>query len=159
MIINVSVDFATTCECPTAQEIQSWITTALSHPQIARSHANATIAVRIVDEDEMRHMNTQYRQKNKPTNVLSFPCQLPDNLKGDQLGDILICAPVVAHEANTQHKLLHTHWAHMVIHGVLHLLGYDHEENAQAEKMEAIEIHLLQQLGFPNPYGAIVTHD
>jgi probable rRNA maturation factor len=154
--VNVSVEYATNCECPSTQAIESWMNAALT--AIGRQ-TPATLALRIVDEDEMQAMNHRYRQKNTPTNVLSFPCQLPDNLKGDQLGDMLICAPVVQQEATAQHKSPQTHWAHMVVHGVLHLLGYDHTETAEAEQMEALEIDILKQLGFPNPYGATLSHD
>lgn len=154
MSLDVSVEYATVCECPSSQEIQHWISAVLSSRK-----PNAILALRIVDADEMRAVNHQYRQKDKPTNVLSFPCQLPSNLKGNQLGDILICAPVVAEEARAQQKSLSLHWAHMVVHGVLHLLGYDHVDPSEADQMEALEIGILQQLGFSNPYGVTLTHD
>lgn len=156
MILDLSVAIATSCECPTSQEIKTWMTAALA--AIGRKKP-AIVAVRLVDNDEMQQLNHLYRQKNKPTNVLSFPCQLPDNLKGNLLGDLLICAPVVIQEAQEQHKTVQSHWAHMVVHGLLHLAGYDHVEPTQAEQMETLETSILAELGFPNPYGATLTHD
>lgn len=114
--------------------------------------SEAELSVRIVDEDESQALNLQYRGKDKPTNVLSFPCELPDGVELPLLGDLVICAQVVAKEALEQGKVLHAHWAHMVVHGTLHLLGYDHIEDGEAEEMEAIEIQVLLELGYPNPY-------
>ncbi len=113
---------------------------------------SAEITIRIVAVDEMTTLNSLYRQKNTPTNVLSFPLAMDDAMGVSILGDIVICAEVVNHEARAQGKSIEAHWAHMVIHGVLHLLGYDHEKKEQAALMEAIEIKLLQTLGFQNPY-------
>ncbi len=115
---------------------------------------DAELCIRVVDREESQQLNLQYRKKDKPTNVLSFPTNLSDEVKDIHpvLGDLVVCAPVVKQEAETQKKQLEAHWAHMTIHGVLHLLGYDHQKNTEAEKMEALEIELLQQLGFSNPY-------
>ncbi len=104
------------------------------------------LTIRIVDEPESRALNHGYRGKDKPTNVLSF------HGDGDVLGDLVICAPVVAREAIEQSKPLRAHWAHMVVHGCLHLRGYDHEHETDAQKMEAREIRILRQLGFDDPY-------
>lgn len=110
-----------------------------------------TLTLRLVDRDEARALNHDYRGRDYAPNVLSFPAEagIPDE---PQLGDIIICAPVVRDEAAAQHKPLRAHWAHMVIHGTLHLLGYDHEHDADAERMEARERHILNRLGFADPY-------
>lgn len=115
------------------------------------------ISIRLVDEAESQALNAHYRKKDKPTNVLSFPSELPEEILPmlDQvpLGDLVICIPVVLQEAAEQQKTPDAHFAHMVVHGTLHLMGYDHETSEQdAEDMEAIEVNVLQQLGFPNPY-------
>jgi probable rRNA maturation factor len=112
------------------------------------------ITIRIVDVSEMTALNEHYRKKKGPTNVLSFPADLPESMQDSHalLGDIVICATVVIREAAEQHKTVEAHWAHMVVHGVLHLLGHDHEKDDEAEVMEALEINILQQLGFSNPY-------
>jgi len=108
--------------------------------------------VRIVDEAEITALNRQYRGKDGATNVLSFPFEAMAGVETGQLGDVVICAPVVAAEAVTQGKSLQAHWAHIVMHGVLHLLGYDHHRDAEAQEMEALETRLLASLGFPDPY-------
>ncbi len=111
------------------------------------------LVIRIVGSTESQQLNCDYRGKDKPTNVLSFPFEAPPGMIFPLLGDLVICAEVVAHEAKEQQKALHAHWAHMVIHGVLHLLGYDHIENDEAEEMEKLEIELLASLGYANPYN------
>ncbi len=108
--------------------------------------------MRIVDEDESQQLNGQYRQKDKPTNVLSFPADLPEELQLPLLGDLVICAPVVAREAEDQNKALDAHWAHMLVHGTLHLLGYDHIDETDATEMEALETQIITELGFAPPY-------
>jgi probable rRNA maturation factor len=108
--------------------------------------------VRITDEAEIRELNATYRGKDYATNVLSFPFEAPPGVDIPLLGDIVVCAAVVAREAAEQEKPLQAHWAHMVIHGTLHLLGYDHIEEADAEEMEGLEIRLLADLGYANPY-------
>jgi probable rRNA maturation factor len=113
--------------------------------------------LRIVDEAEMTGLNEQYRKKSGPTNVLSFPADLPQGVNSPFLGDIIICAPVVAKEAKDQGKSLDSHWAHMTVHGILHLQGYNHIDNTEAEQMESLEIKIMQQLGFANPYDEIST--
>ncbi|WP_020649218.1 rRNA maturation RNase YbeY [Solimonas variicoloris] len=109
------------------------------------------LTIRIVDEDESRALNRDYRGKDKPTNVLSFDGDAAMSAQG-VLGDLVICAPVVAREAVEQNKTLREHWAHMVVHGCLHLQGYDHEIEPDARRMEAREIRILKSLGFPDPY-------
>ena len=107
-----------------------------------------------MDATESQALNKQYRQQDKPTNVLAFPfAAFPDiEISDPIIGDIVICAAIVNQEATQQHKSQNEHWAHIVIHGVLHLLGYDHIEAADANIMEPLEIDLLQQLGYANPY-------
>ena len=112
------------------------------------------VTIRIVNTAESRRLNRQWRGKDKPTNVLSFPAgDLPDEADERELGDLVICAPVVAREAREQGKPAKAHWAHMVAHGVLHLLGFDHERERDANVMEALEIRLLHRLGYANPYS------
>jgi len=113
---------------------------------------NMEINIRIVGEKESAMLNKDYRHKDKPTNVLSFPFEVPPEINSPLLGDLVICAPVIAKEAKAQEKQVLAHWAHMVIHGTLHLLGYDHIKKKDAAVMEKIEIELLKQLGYANPY-------
>ena len=125
---DIDIQFATKKNCPSSSQIKKWIAATLTEQK-----RNGSLVVRIVDENEMKTLNHQFRNIDKPTNVLSFSCQLPPNLRGDILGDIVICAPVVALEAQEQNKSLTSHWAHMVVHGVLHLLGHDHEKDDEAD--------------------------
>ena len=112
------------------------------------------LSLRLVDEAESADLNQRYRGKAGPTNVLSFPFEPPPGIKGPRyLGDLVICVPVVAREAAEQGKAPEAHWAHLVVHGVLHLLGYDHLDEAEAQAMEALETRLLANLGFPPPYA------
>ena len=132
---------------PDEQQIQGWVEAALqNHP------SDTEIVVRIVDEQESAELNQQYRHKSGPTNILSFPVELPDGIELDLLGDLVICAPVLEKEALAQQKVLADHWAHIIIHGVLHLLGYDHIEDDDAEFMESKEIAILNTLTIANPY-------
>lgn len=112
----------------------------------------AEVSLRLVGESESGRLNRQYRHKNGPTNVLSFPLGVPEEYGGLVLGDLVICAPVVRAEAHAQGKLPKAHWAHMVVHGMLHLQGHDHEEAAQAEAMEELERDILAELGYADPY-------
>ncbi len=110
------------------------------------------VTIRIVDIAESQALNRKYRHKDKPTNVLSFPFEAPAGITVPLAGDLVICAPVVENEASEQHKDAVAHWAHMVVHGMLHLQGFDHVQDSDAEVMEALEVRLLTQLGFANPY-------
>ena len=132
---------------PHARSFARWANAACA-AGIARSRSQATeLTIRVVGAAESRRLNRTWRGKDKPTNVLSFAADAP------VLGDLAICAPVVAREAREQGKSPAAHWAHMVVHGVLHLLGYDHENDRDAAQMEAREVKILAQLGVPNPYG------
>lgn len=113
---------------------------------------NTELTIRIVGETEAAHLNQRWRGKEGPTNVLSFPAAGLENIAPGLLGDVIVCAPVVEREAEQQRKTLQAHWAHMVVHGTLHLLGHDHQNESQAGIMEALEVDILGELGFPNPY-------
>lgn len=113
---------------------------------------DASVVIRVVDEAESAELNSTYRHKQGPTNVLSFPFEAPPGIEEPHLGDMVICAPVVAREAAEQDKAAEAHWAHMVVHGMLHLQGYDHIEEADARRMEALEKQILKELGYGEPY-------
>ena len=132
---------------PTEQDIQLWLDKTI--PQFQE---NAELTVRIVDTEESHQLNHEYRGKDKPTNVLSFPFEAPPGIELDLLGDLIICRQVVEKEAEEQSKPLLAHWAHMVVHGSLHLLGYDHIEDDEAEEMESLETEIMQTMGFEDPY-------
>jgi probable rRNA maturation factor len=145
---GIEVQYAINADgIPAPDEVRRWVECALQGRRPA-----AELAVRIVDEAEITALNRQYRGKDGATNVLSFPFEDMPGVVTEQLGDIVICAPVVAAEAVTQGKSLQAHWAHIVIHGVLHLLGYDHHGDAEAQEMEVLETRLLASLGFADPY-------
>ncbi len=138
---------------PTNAQFESWVSAALKKNN-KNKIASTEVTIRIVDKNEMTELNSTYRHKNKPTNVLSFPFDMPEDCEDEFpiLGDIVICADVIDEEAASQGKTVQAHWAHMVVHGTLHLLGYDHEKEDEAEIMEAEEIKILASLGFSNPY-------
>lgn len=148
MIIDMCIENVSRCKnIPDESAIHQWVTTALSghkHPM--------ELNIRIIDEDESAALNHQYRKKNNPTNVLSFPANLPESLKLPLLGDLAVCAQVIEREAREQNKALYAHWAHIIIHGSLHLIGFDHKDDAEAEKMELLETQLLVSLNFLPPY-------
>jgi probable rRNA maturation factor len=133
---------------PSEADFHAWCALALR-----QRSADSELTIRLVDEAEGRELNHTWRHKDYATNVLSFPADVPDELLDiPLLGDLVICVPVVEHEAQEQGKQLEAHWAHLVIHGCLHLLGYDHIEDDEAEEMEALERELLAELGHPDPY-------
>ncbi|MEZ5543028.1 MAG: rRNA maturation RNase YbeY [Pseudomonadota bacterium] len=136
---------------PAATEIRRWATLAL-----AERDRPAELVVRIVDTAEITALNRRYRGKDGPTNVLSFPYEGFPGVPSDLIGDVVICAPVAAAEAATQGRAPAAHWAHLVLHGVLHLLGYDHHDPADAARMEGRESELLGQLGFPDPWQDVL---
>ena len=132
---------------PSQEEFQCWLDKVI--PQF---QPEAELTIRIVDEAESQHLNREYRGIDKPTNVLSFPFETPPEIKLNLLGDLIICRQVVEKESIEQNKILFAHWAHMVVHGSLHLLGYDHITNKEAEEMESLETQLMQNMGFNDPY-------
>ena len=132
---------------PTEEQIVQWATAA-----VQPEGDEVEMTVRIVDEAESHELNLTYRGKDRPTNVLSFPFECPDEVELPLLGDLVICRQVVEREAAEQEKPLMAHWAHMVVHGSLHLLGYDHIEDDEAEEMESLETQIMQGLGFDDPY-------
>ena len=147
MAIDVDVQQATEFQpLPVHRDFKLWVAAAL------QEKGDAELTLRLVDEAESRALNSRYRGKDAPTNVLSFPAELPLDIDIPLLGDIVICAPLVHEEAMAQNKPVQAHWAHLVIHGVLHLLGHDHMDEQEAAVMEALEVELLCSLGYGNPY-------
>jgi probable rRNA maturation factor len=132
---------------PAEDLFQLWVDTALSH--VNDAPINGEITIKIINEEESAVLNQTFREKTGPTNVLSFSYEDPDDFF---TGDLAICAPLVEREAHEQEKLIIAHWAHLVIHGTLHLLGYDHIEESDATIMEALETQIMQELKFENPY-------
>lgn len=147
--MNVIVDVQQVVEAdvPTEQQFHLWASTALA--EIAE---DCELSIRLVSEAESAELNSTYRGKDTPTNVLSFPFESPIPLTPRLLGDLVLCVAVVEREATEQNKTVEAHWAHLLVHGCLHLLGYDHLEDDEAEQMEALEVQILQQLGIENPY-------
>ncbi len=139
---------------PTEQHFHTWASTLCTHLAIEK---NLEVTIRLVSAEESQTLNHQYRQKDYATNILSFQSDIPDYLEDEfeslPLGDLVICVPVVTRESLEQNKNLHDHWAHLTIHGFLHLLGYDHEEDNEAEEMEGLEIAILAKLSIANPYA------
>lgn len=134
-------------ELPRPELLEKWALSAMS----AGSDEPGELCVRVVGNEESQSLNAAYRGVNKPTNVLSFPADI-DVPEANLLGDVVICAPVVEFEAAEQHKNIDDHYAHMVVHGTLHLLGYDHESEGEAEQMEQLETIILDGLGIADPY-------
>jgi probable rRNA maturation factor len=149
MSLCVDIQTASAEPVPSEDEIRGWIVAALTD---LSPRKETEISVRLVDTEEMTTLNETFRSKSGPTNVLSFPSNLPDELRLPLLGDIVICAPVVRAEAAQQGKSLSAHWAHMTVHGTLHLLGYDHITEEEAAAMEALESAILTRLDYPCPY-------
>lgn len=167
MEVAVTVQYAIyTPELPNQKMLTDWVNSVFSDvpeslsftlqspllKRLKRQRKTWELTIRIVDETEARYLNETWRGRSYPTNVLSFPFESPPGPPVHLLGDLVICASVVAREAQEQQKPVLAHWAHLVIHGTLHLLGYDHLEDAQAQLMETLEIHILNSLGYPNPY-------
>lgn len=154
MAITVEIQIA--CDddtIPGQDELTRWVSRAFE--AIGRSDA-VEVAVRVVDTQEMQELNRDFREKDKPTNVLSFPAGAVEGMPSDAelpLGDIVVCAPVVRDEALGQGKVLGDHWAHMMVHGTLHLLGYDHESEQEALEMEGLETQILGDHGIADPYA------
>ncbi|WP_159819706.1 rRNA maturation RNase YbeY [Colwellia sp. 20A7] len=146
------VDLQNACDAsnlPSAELFQQWVDAALT----SVTEQEFELTIRLVNSQESQQLNKQYRQKDKPTNVLSFPFEVPEGIELNLLGDLVICSQVVEQESKEQKKVLFDHWAHMVIHGCLHLLGYDHINDTDANEMEALEIKILATLTINDPYN------
>ncbi|MDJ0906850.1 MAG: rRNA maturation RNase YbeY [Woeseiaceae bacterium] len=154
----VTADLQVACnesDIPSAADVQTWVAEAVGQSGRAPD-SDTEIAVRVVDADEIRTLNRLYRDKDTPTNVLSFPAGDLEGLPPEAprlLGDVVVCAPVVAAEAAEQGKAVADHWAHMIVHGTLHLLGFDHETDAEAAEMEALEARILASQSVTDPYA------
>lgn len=152
----VEIDYQVEAACPAdlyipdEQAVNHWINCVMVSLNYEKP---AQVSVCIVNEQEITALNSRYRKKNRATNVLSFPFEPLPGVDVPLLGDVVVCAEVVDEEAREQGKSSEQHWAHIIVHGVLHLLGYDHIDETDAQAMEALEIRILSQLGFPNPYG------
>ncbi|MFQ1048900.1 rRNA maturation RNase YbeY [Avibacterium paragallinarum] len=147
VIIDLQIATENSENLPSEQQLQQWATAA-----VQAENLEPEITIRIVDKAESQQLNATYRCKDYPTNVLSFPFECPEEVELPLLGDLVICRQVVEREAAEQGKPLMAHWAHMVVHGCLHLLGYDHIEDDEAEEMESLETEIMQELGFADPY-------
>jgi probable rRNA maturation factor len=150
MTVVVDVQYAVddgAAGLPSPHEFERWAAAAL-----AGRCGGGELTIRVVGAAEGAALNETYRRRRGPTNVLSFPSEHFPEMELPLLGDLVMCAPVVMREAQEQHKILQAHWAHMTVHGSLHLLGYDHEEAAEAEEMEGLETAILNGLGYPDPY-------
>jgi probable rRNA maturation factor len=156
--MNLQVDIESACSetVPEEEDLRYWIAAAVAGQT---SQEQIEISVRLVSCEEMSLLNQTYRGKAGPTNVLAFPASLPAELALSLLGDIVICAPVVQAEATAQGKELTAHWAHMAVHGTLHLLGYDHIDEEEAAIMEALETTILGGLNFDCPYEGILSQE
>ena len=148
-MIELDLQLATEAgDLPAEAQLRHWVELALR-----QRTADSELTIRLVDAEEGQELNRTYRHKDYATNVLSFPAEVPEGLLDiPLLGDLVICVPVVEREAREQNKALEAHWAHLVIHGCLHLLGYDHIDDEEAEEMEGLERQLLAELGYPDPY-------
>ncbi|MES2211597.1 MAG: rRNA maturation RNase YbeY [Pseudomonadota bacterium] len=145
--ILVSREVEDALSCPTDEQFIQWTKLALS-----KKCAHKSVYIRLITEPEMQTLNLTYRHKDKSTNILSFPFDVPPDIPYHHLGDLVICPAVVIREADEQGKSADAHWAHMTIHGTLHLQGYDHEDPDEATVMESLEVELLSQIGYANPY-------
>lgn len=155
---NLTVDVQLACEdpdIPATEQIRAWVAAAVAASSRGQG-APVEVSVRVVDADEIQTLNALYRKQDRPTNVLSFPADLTAIPDGEValLGDVVVCAPVVRAEALEQGKQPASHWAHMLVHGTLHLLGYDHGAEAEAARMEGLEANILAQHGIANPYAS-----
>ncbi len=145
---NINIQRVSKCtNLPTDAQLQYWV-----NATIRELPEQYKLVIRIVDAEEISELNQQYRFKSGATNVLSFPFEAPEYLQLNLIGDLVVCASVIEAEAKTQAKDLWEHWAHIIIHGILHLLGYDHQNNVDSEIMEAKEILLLKTININNPY-------
>ena len=134
-------------QLPSCEQFKLWVATALTEYK-----TDVALTIRLVEKQESQQLNCQYRNKDKPTNVLSFPFEAPAGIEINLLGDLIVCADVVELEAQQQNKALDDHWAHIIIHGCLHLLGYDHIDDDEALEMESLERQYLAKLNISDPY-------
>ena len=163
--IKVDVDLQNPNEAeslPALSKLESWCEACIQTQSIAKAFDDSlSVLIRVVDIDESAHLNQKYREKDGPTNVLSYPNDVPEFMldiaelkeQNSHLGDLVICEPLVISEASEQNKPITAHWAHLIVHGILHLQGFDHINDAEALAMESLEIKILEQLGFDNPYS------
>ncbi len=160
MTIHIDLQLETeSTQLPSVEQLTLWANNAHQTP-----NEETEVTARIVDVEESAELNHTYRGKAGPTNVLSFPFEAPTGIEihllGElPLGDLVICAPVVEKEADQQSKALEAHWAHMIVHGVLHLQGYDHIDDKEALIMEGLETKILKELGYPDPYHLVIDND
>lgn len=147
----VDIQHASTLAIPSPEQIQGWAELVLND-HLLQQPDQLEVTLRFVDEDESQRLNATYRKKNYATNVLSFPFEQAPGFSIPLLGDLVLCAPVILQEAQQQGKSAEAHWAHIIMHGLLHLVGYDHIQEDEAEEMETLEINLLAKLGYANPY-------
>jgi len=160
--VQLALDEISSIEVPENKLIQQWVAAAIEaarNEENQGKNQNTQMTVRIVDEAEISQFNVNYRHKSGATNVLSFPFVpppgIPDNEMVHSLGDLVVCAAVVNKEAKEQHKERSAHWAHIIVHGTLHLMGLDHQNKKEAYAMESLETNIMFELGFPDPYREI----
>ncbi|GAB2679904.1 rRNA maturation RNase YbeY [Aliiglaciecola sp. 3_MG-2023] len=149
--MKIDLDIQIACEntnLPTTEQFEQWLQFALAEQKIEETE----LTIRIVSPEESQQLNATYREKDKPTNILSFPFESPAEIELNFLGDLVVCADIVDKEAKQQNKQLLDHWAHMIVHGSLHLLGFDHEHDDDAKIMESLEVQILAKLGIDDPY-------
>ena len=151
-IIDLQIASENSEGLPTLEQFTHCVETALAFEAQTEDFPETEMTIRIVDEEESQTLNREYRGKDYPTNVLSFPFEVPEGIELPLLGDLVICRQVMEREAKEQQISLASHWAHLAVHGTLHLLGYDHIEEAEAEEMEGLETQIMQKLGFEDPY-------
>lgn len=150
MKVRVNVEYVSSVpDLPERALVAQWARAALKGYE-----RDVEVGVRVVDEPEIAELNQRFRNKTEPTDVLSFPFEDPPGIRTDLLGDVVVCAPVVCHQAQVQGKPAAAHWAHVVVHGIMHLRGYDHETPQGAHAMEGMEVRVLQRLGFTDPYAS-----
>lgn len=147
MLVDLQIASEDQSNLPTLQQFTYWATQVVKPQQ-----DNVEMTIRIVDEEESHHLNFTYRGKDRPTNVLSFPFEVPEGIALPLLGDLVICRQVVEKEAQEQQISLEAHYAHLTVHGCLHLLGYDHIEDDEAEEMESLETEIMLSMGYADPY-------
>ncbi len=137
---------------PASDKIQQWIDTSIQTVPIILNPIRHSLTIRFIDENESASLNEQFRHKKGPTNVQAFPDESIEGFESDSLGDLAICVPLLIQEASNQQKTTEAHFVHLIVHGLLHLLGYDHQEKKEASEMENLETAILKKIGFENPY-------